>query len=365
MPRPSLALMFLFGVFLLTGGTGAQQDAPGHPWMVFVQSDIDATGLDRLIFMDLQNGAENTLDVYGENYTIFGDEVMFYDYANRRVTLVAPDTTLRLHPFIRVLADTYRVDWVLDSQRIAWTITSRDPGGQLETITSVAALNGAGAQIVFSHSDPETPELRAQPLAFAANRDTLYMDFQLDGLSAFTPFSLYTRIFALDLTTGAYEFLPDEPANCICGAAIRAGKFARLRLADDLGGFDFHLYDLRGGFEDRIEALRLDTAYDNGGDVLLTPDGRRAVYALSQIEDFGRETQSITTVFVLVDLLTMTQTNLTTTPIRTFVVPVDWTEDNSALLLTNPTQDGTWKINLSDGRLERVAEATYVGRING
>jgi hypothetical protein len=101
-----------------------------------------------------------------------------------------------------------------------------------------------------------------------------------------------------------------------------------------------------------------------GGDILLSPDGRLAVYALSRVTDFGLETQSIRTVFVLVDLDMQTQTPLTQ-PIRTFVIPVSWTEDNSAILLTNPLQNGTWKINLAGGSLERIADATYLGRMGG
>jgi hypothetical protein len=58
-----------------------------------------------------------------------------------------------------------------------------------------------------------------------------------------------------------------------------------------------------------------------------------------------------------------TQTALTD-PITTFVRPVAWTEDNSAILFTSPTLDGTWKIQLSDGALVKVAEATYLGTIS-
>jgi hypothetical protein len=67
-------------------------------------------------------------------------------------------------------------------------------------------------------------------------------------------------------------------------------------------------------------------------------------------------------VFVLVNLEDMTQTALTE-PITTYVQPVAWTEDNSAVIFTSPEQDGTWKVDLSDGTLDRVAEATYVGEV--
>ena len=65
---------------------------------------------------------------------------------------------------------------------------------------------------------------------------------------------------------------------------------------------------------------------------------------------------------MLVDMDLKTQTPLTQ-PIMTFVEPHSWTEDDSAVLLTSRQQDGTWKINLSDGKLTRVADATYLGTV--
>ena len=52
-----------------------------------------------------------------------------------------------------------------------------------------------------------------------------------------------------------------------------------------------------------------------------------------------------------------------TEPITTYVQPVAWTEDNSAVIFTSPEQDGTWKVTLSDGTLDKVAEVTYVGEV--
>jgi len=111
-----------------------------------------------------------------------------------------------------------------------------------------------------------------------------------------------------------------------------------------------------------IPALRL-TGYDTAGDVLIAPDGSRAVYALAQISSDATAATPIRSVFVLVDLVALTQDALTD-PVATFVRPVEWTEDNSAIIFTSPTLDGTWKISLATGRLERIAEATYIGRLN-
>ena len=65
---------------------------------------------------------------------------------------------------------------------------------------------------------------------------------------------------------------------------------------------------------------------------------------------------------MLVDLQLMTQAPLTD-PITTFVEPLAWTEDNTAIIFTSRQRDGTWKINLSDGKLDKVANATYLGKL--
>lgn len=362
--RKYTSIWLLFALLIVSMPVYTQDNTSNHPWYVFVEDGIDSTGLDRLTFVDMLTGEEVTIDAYGERYTISGNTVMYFNYAQRRMMVAMPGGEVMEHPFIQLSASDYRVDWAIaaDGSRIAWTYTFQDSIGHLETETWVANIDGTDERLVLSHRD-ETPERRAMPLAFSPDFNTLYMDLQFDGLSTFTPFNLYTHIFALDLSTGEMTFLPDEPGNCICGAAIGSGQFLRLRLTNDFTAFNLHTYDLDGAMDTVIEAIDLNTTYDTGGDILISPDGTQAVYALSRIANFGQPEQSIRTVFVRADLVTMQQQPLTPTPIRTFVIPAAWTEDNSAIIMVNPTQNGTWKINLSDGRLERIADATYIGQI--
>jgi hypothetical protein len=62
--------------------------------------------------------------------------------------------------------------------------------------------------------------------------------------------------------------------------------------------------------------------------------------------------------------------NLTQAPLfnaTTFLRPLAWTEDNSAILFTNPQEDGTWKARLGvqgvTPRPEKIAKATYLGML--
>lgn len=324
---------------------------------VFVERDIDGAGTDRLIFVDLLTGEQTLTPVDGERYQPFGASVLFYDRGAARVRLASPDGAVRDHMFMQPTPTTRRIDWRIaqDGEWIAWTITEGEPTS-LRTVTTVAGIDGSGAQIALV--DGPRDGIRAMPVAFSPDHRTLYMDYQPDTIGGLTPFQQYAGLFALDLASGTTALLPGEP-GCFCGAGIDTDVFLRLALTVDLSGFDLNLFDLASGSKTTIPALGL-VNYTQAGDVLIAPDGMQAVYALAQVQNFGTPTQVFRTVIVRVDLVNGTQAALTN-PIVLFLRPVGWTEDASAVLLTSPTQSGTWKASLSDGRLEQVADATYVG----
>jgi hypothetical protein len=137
----------------------------------------------------------------------------------------------------------------------------------------------------------------------------------------------------------------------------------RMALAQGRAGFDLNVYNLDNGAQERIESVQLDN-FTQGGDVIIAPDGTQAIYALAQVRNFGTPQQTIQTVFVLVDLLTMTQ-HTVIEPINNLIRPVAWTEDNTAVLFTSPSRNGTWKLNIEDETLQAIAEAAYLGRLNG
>jgi len=359
-----LMLSLLIAITLLIAPAYAQDAVENHPFSVFVENSIDETGLDRLIFVDLLTGETTDVTVYGERYTIFDEHVLFYDYAQRSVRLLSPEGVLSDHPFIQMRADILRVDWVIadDRSQIAWTFTGTDAQGRLQTNTFVANPAGTDIREVYTDVDEENRTVRALPVALDVQNNTLIMDVQPDRISEFTPFKLYARLFAVDLTTGETAPLPDETGRCLCGADVRNQTFIRPQLTDDLEAYDIIIHDLQAGINNTLPALRFNTRYETG-DIIISPDGNRAIYTLSSVEDFGRPTQSINTLFILVDLTAFTHQPLIQQPIRTFVIPVGWTDDSSAIILTNPNQDGTWKINIADRRLERIADATYIGQL--
>ncbi len=287
---------------------------------------------------------------------------MFYDPVANRVMLATPDGRVRNHPFIQPLVDSRRIDWLIsgDGKQIAWTVTAPQPDGQLLTRTQVAGLDGSSPREALI--DGPRVGVRALPVAFSPDYRTLYMDYQPDGIGDVTPFRQYAGLFEVDLESGDTALLPGEP-GCFCGAGLASGWLLRLDVTDDLSGYDVVVTNLAAGTSERIPALALN-GYTQAGGVLIAPDSTRAVYALARVSDFGGANQSVRTVFVLVNLVERSQTALTQ-PLVDFVEPLGWSEDGTALIVTSadPNRDGTWKVDLSDGRVTRVASATYLGTL--
>lgn len=326
---------------------------------VFLERRIDDNGQDRLTFIDTVSGDETAVELIGDRYTLLSNAVLYYDPATKKMMLAQSDGSTREHPFIQPSPETHSIDWLVspDLKNVAWTV-SNGSADNLTTLTTVANIDGTNPRQVLT--DGPRNGLRALPVAFNSDRTKLYMDFQPDGVGNFTPFPQYAGLFALDLTTSEWDYLPDEP-GCFCGAGFGGSLFLRLKVSADLSGFDLHVYNLTGDVSQTIPAQSIRD-FTQAGDIVMSPDGSRAVYALAQIRDFGKPGQSIQTVFMLVDLQLMTQTTLTD-PITTFVEPLAWTEDNSAVIFTSPERDGTWKVNLGDGKLDKVADATYLGTL--
>jgi hypothetical protein len=327
--------------------------AQASVWQVFLLRGIEANGDDRLIFVNLITAEETTVSVRGTNYTVLPTGVLFQDAQSQQVVVASPDGNVNPHPLIAMGEFARRVDWAVstDGRALAWTITGGTPDA-LTTSTWVAEGETNRQVLVDGPHDG----IRAFPISFNAGHDILYMDYQPDTIADFTPFRQYASLFSLDLQSGATRSLPGE-AGCFCGGGIGSSRFLRLTLGGN--GFDLRVVNLDTGTQEIIPGIGLSD-YTQGGDVLIAPDGTRATYALAHISNFGTPEQTFQVVFVLVDLVNMTQTQLFEIS-DLFLRPVAWTEDGSAILLTSPLEDGTWKISVGQNALERIASATYIG----
>lgn len=366
-PRPAgegfrvRAILCLFLIFLFSNLTQAQT-LPNHTWEVYMQQNVTGDGADRLIFMDVLTGDVTSAQVYGERYTPLGDRILFFDNVNRNVMTVNTNGTVSPHPFIQ-LGTARRVDWVLSPEQrlIAWTQTFDEAAG-MRTVTQVATPDGTNRRVVFEDA-VRGDGLRALPITFSVDNSDLIMDFHPDIISEFAPYDQYAGLFRLSLADSTITPLPDDDSPCFCSAAFRAGQLIRLSVTSDLSGFDVLVFDLASGARNKIDAIALND-FTQAGNILISPDGNRAVYAMSQVPNFSQSPNAVRTVLMSVNLITMQQTQLTD-PITRYLRPVRWTEDNTAILFTSPDRDGTWKINIEGGELTRVAEATFIGILIG
>lgn len=364
----SLRRAVIIGIVVVALGAALRtldaQDFTGsrHTWQVFLQRDIDSVGTDTLTFVDVLTGELIPLEINGERYTPVGDAVLYYDTFAARVMLAEPDGSVREHPFIQPTVSTRRIDWVVsaDIKKIAWTVTEGS-GTTLSTLTQVATLEGDDLRTILIDGPREG--IRALPVAFNPDYTLLYMDFQPDALADLIPYPQYAGLMAVDLanTENDWGYLPGEP-TCYCGAGFGSSLLLRLQVSADQTGFDLRVDNLAGEISRVIAAQPLPN-FTQSGDILISPNGRRAIYAVSDIRNYGRQDQSVRTIFMLVDLEQMTQTQLTD-PINQFVEPLQWTEENTAIILTSKQANGTWKLTVGDGRLTRIAESTYLGSIN-
>ncbi len=370
MPRTLAQLAVL--LFALCAVTAAAQTPP--PLQVFLARETaeDGTPQHTLSFVDVLTGqATATATVFGDRYTIAGQDVLFYDLVNNRVALIAPDGTVRPHPFIQPSGATRRLDWVVssDARRIAWTLTE-GTNEALVTVTTVANLDGTEPRPVLQ--DGPRAGVRAFPVAFSADGGSLYMDYQPDALGAVTPYNEYAGLFTLSIKppteddphppdeTQNVRLLPGEP-GCYCGAGFGGGQFVRLAVAESGEGFDVRVHDITAQVTTTIDSVRLP-GLNQGGDLLVSPDGSTALYAMAQAQAFGSPGQVVRTVFVLVDIAGGTQRQLTQQQ-TLYVRPVAFTEGNDAVIMTGVNREGTWKLNLETGLLEQVAIAGYIGTL--
>lgn len=366
MTRGRLALIAVLAVLVLVGGVRAQDAEPpafnpNHPWQVFTRTDLNDPGAQTLIFLNLSTGELVSLPTTGARFTLTADSVVYWDTRLNRVRIATPDGTIRDHPFIQPQDGAFRVDWVFarGGKSVAWTQTTRASDGSLTTVTRTAEADGSNARVVLTDG-PRSDGLRAFPVALSPDETALFMDYQPDGIADLTAFQQYAGLFRVALDSGETAFLSGEPGD-FTGAGFGAGYFLRLALTDDNTGFDLRVLNLDSGLERVVPAQR-QRGYTQAGDILISPDGRYAVYTLAEITAFGSPRQTVNTQFMLVDLLNLTQETLTP-PITTFVRPVMWTEDNSAVIFVSPQIDGTWKVSLAGGGLEKIAEPSLLGII--
>ncbi len=353
-------------ILLAAPGLNLAQDRPevsSRPVQVWLQRDIDDTGRDRLRFIDRRSGADTSVELPGERYTVLREQVLYFDVTDGRVRQVTASGAISDHPFIQLPGASLRVDWLVapDASQIAWTLTEATASGLLRSFTRIAASDGSGQRNVLV--DGPHAERHALPVAFSNDGATLYMDYQPLPLADAPGRQGYADLFALTLTEGFTRRLPGEP-GCLCGAAFGADLLLRLQLSEIPGGHELVLRNAAGELRGRIAAPALP-GFTQARHLLLAPDGAQALYTLAQVRDVGGSLQAVRSVFVLADLAGGSS-RILGAPAADLLRPLVWSEDDVVLVTSaDPQHDGTWKLRLSDGALVPVAAASWLGALAG
>ncbi|MCU0466154.1 MAG: hypothetical protein MUF38_16500 [Anaerolineae bacterium] len=345
---------------VLVNLTPAAQETDGTPRTVYHVLRDNRGGA--LAFIDPVTGEEQRVLASGERFTIVRGGVIWWDSDAGQVMWAGMDTLdASAHPFIQLRPGDSRVDWAVSDggRRILWTLVRDDAPGIITTQTWTATVDGADRRLILEET--RTDGLRVKPVAFSPDGQNAVMDYQPGGLESLLIFPQFAGLFTIDTTAETPEaaFLPGEPGD-FTGAGVKDGRVVRLTVAGELGGFDVRVLDLALGRALTIDALRL-SGYTLAGDVLVSPDGERAVYTLATITGTVGAAR-VESVLVSVDVSGLTQTALTT-PQPRLLRPVGWTDGGEAILLIDPAEDGTWKVRLDSGRVEPVANLTWVGKV--
>ena len=354
-------------VMLIAAATASGQDdlRPGlssQSWDVYLQQEAGNPTETTVIFIDLLTGDSVSALTAGERHTLIDGAVLYFDQADRQVKLVKPDGIIRDHPYIVTTSEDYRVDWAVssDGRRIAWAVSRKDDDDLLTTTLSVADAAGAEIRELLVYGPREG--IRLAPLAFAGAGETIYIEAHAEGADAGGGYVRRSGLFALHFSGDnvATSALPGETA-CFCAVGFGDDIMARLVSDSESAGIQLEIYQLSSGGLLTVPPVSLGN-YNEAGNIVISPDDAMAVYALSQVDGLASQREEISSVIVLADLENARQM-VVNYPMSALARPLSWTEDNSAILLTQEGLGGTWKMRLDDGKTIKVADSVYLGMI--
>lgn len=352
-------------ILLLTAPTIGQDDPrpelQRHSWDVFIKRDAANAEQSELIFIDLLSGEESTLAAIGERFTLTDSGVIFFDPLARQVKLAKADGIVRDHPFIKFAADGHHIEWAVtpDRSRIVWSASRRQEDGRLISATWLADVAGVEIRELLVYGPREGVKLL--PVGFGGDQREVFMEAQVEGSAGWSLYRRRAGLFGLRLVEDELvtRTLPGDQA-CFCAAAFGANLMLRLLPNRESQGLDVEITHLESGERQVVPALSRGKTSE-GGNILISADGKRAVYAVTQLPTDG-EGDEYRSALILVDIENGRQ-RIAASPIPGLPRPLSFTDENRAALFTTQQDNGAWKVDLEDGRLVKVADAIYLGAI--
>ncbi|MDE2775308.1 MAG: hypothetical protein OXI77_05125 [Chloroflexota bacterium] len=360
--------LILISILLLVSQSYSQDDIGAdlqqNRWDVFVKrNDADPSRTD-VIFINLLSGDETTLSAPGERFTLTSGGVIYFDLAERQVKLGKADGIVRNHPFIIANSETRRVDWVVSEDRewIVWTISRQVADGQLITATWLADVGGAEVRELLVYGPRDGIQLL--PIGIGKDLREVFMEAHAFGSERLSAYTRRTGLFALVLADDGLvtRALPGDQ-SCFCAVGFGANVMLRLAPNPAKGGLDVEVFRLDGdGGDPQVIPALSRGSYSEGGNIVLSADGKQAVYALSQVGGAADEDVEMRSVVIHVDIENGRQ-RIVGSPLPGLIRPLRFGAENRAALIALEQHDRTLKVDLEDGRLIEVAGAVYLGQL--
>jgi len=356
--RAVLSLLTLLLCALAQAQDALPPEATQHGWDVFLQGDAGNTDAHDVTFVDLLTGASSTVATTGERYSLLETGLQYFDSAADEVKWLKPDGIIRPHPFINKSPRDERVEWMVapDRRYVAW-VTSRVTGeGQRSHVLRLADIASGETRVLLR--DAARVKLHLVPVYVEAGGQRIILAVQAEGSAAHTQYPRQSSLLELTLGEGpaAARALSRSPA-CLCALGI--GSEVLLWVAPK--GAAVTVQPLAQAAVTEIVPPDGDISGEPGN-VLLSPDGSLAVYALTEVRAAYSEQPQRRSRLVLVDWQAGIQ-RLFDYRADGLLAPLRWTEDNSALLFSGYPAGGTWKLRLRDGQVQKLSDAQYLGTI--
>ncbi|MCY4062549.1 MAG: hypothetical protein OXG53_09305 [Chloroflexi bacterium] len=357
-----IVLFALLPAWAALGQDSAQPELPLHSWDVFTRQNAENATHTDVIFIDLLSGDQSTISATGERFALANTGVIFFDTVERQVKLGKADGVIRDHPFINLTDEASRVDWAVsdDKDWIVWSISRELEDGRLITATWLADVAGTEIRELLVYGPRDGIQLR--PIGFGGDESEIFMEAMALGGEGSGIYARRTGLFALALADDELvtRALPGDQ-TCFCAVGFGANLMLRLAPNRAANGLDVEIFALNTGEKQVIAALSRGN-YSEGGNILISADGKQAVYALSQIRETAAERGEIQSVLVYVDIENGRQ-RIASSPIASPIRPLRFSERNRAALVAAEQIGETLKVEFEDGRLVTVADAIYLGQI--
>lgn len=301
-----------------------------------------------------------------ESFILTPRGVLYQHPTDGTLRLVNPNGLVSNLSFIPQQPENLRaISFAVSTNRntIAWAEMHSFDGIRFDTALFTANLDGSNLRML-----PTLPVTQGSPFSRVAllgvSNDANLVFFDLEQPNILrTPTDYFLNYQSLWLYVSqrqSYTQLPSEP-NCYCPAQIANDGRMFIRLERPVLGrsYSIHKWNLDNNTDRLTPAF--DTIYQQGGDVLVSDDGRLVVYSMGGIEGIDpRETTAFA--LVIVDT-TAGEQQIINAPNGRRWSAMAFINEGQDLMVVDSLGGVTYKLNIETGDYWQVANKMWLGQL--